>query len=41
MAKNEILQIVIFSLFFGSALQRLAPSATPLVEASTASPTSC
>jgi Na+/H+-dicarboxylate symporter len=33
MAKNEILQIVIFSLFFGSAAAAVGAKATPLVEA--------
>jgi Na+/H+-dicarboxylate symporter len=33
MAKNEILQIVIFSLFFGTAAAAVGPRANPLIEA--------
>jgi Na+/H+-dicarboxylate symporter len=33
MAKNEILQIVIFSLFFGTAAAAVGPRANPMIEA--------
>ena len=33
MAKNEILQIVVFSLFFGTAAAAVGPRATPLIDA--------
>lgn len=33
MAKNEILQIVVFSLFFGTAAAAVGPRANPLIEA--------
>ncbi len=33
MAKNEILQIVVFSIFFGTAAAAVGPRATPLIDA--------
>ena len=33
MAKNEILQIVVFSLFFGTAAAAVGPRANPMIEA--------